>query len=97
MGGYSTAMAMMKDAAGTGGRVISAGLMQGWSTFLGAGANVSVGNVKAMDDEFFYQSKFADGTASICREYLHSVDAVSTSTVSLLRLKRVQKLPLRSE
>ena len=77
MGGYSTAMAMMKDAAGTGGRVISAGLIQGWSTFLGAGANVSVGNLKAMDDEFFYQSKFADGTASICREYLHSTGAAS--------------------
>lgn len=76
MGGFSTAMAMASDLA-TGGRIISAGLMQGWSSFMGAGANVSVGNLKAMDDEFFYQSKFADGTASICREYLHSTGAAS--------------------
>ena len=76
MGGCATAMAMASDLA-TGGRIISAGLMQGWSSFMGAGANVSVGNLKAMDDEFFYQSKFADGTASICREYLHSTGAAS--------------------
>lgn len=76
MGGCATAMALSSDLA-TGGRIISAGLMQGWSSFMGAGANVSVGNLKAMDDEFFYQSKFADGTASICREYLHSKDAAS--------------------
>lgn len=74
MGGCATAMALSSDLA-TGGRIISAGLMQGWSSFMGAGANVSVGNLKAMDDEFFYQSKFADGTASICREYLQSVGA----------------------
>lgn len=76
MGGCATAMAMASDLA-TGGRIISAGLMQGWSSFMGAGANVSVGNLKAMDDEFFYQSKFADGTASICREYLHSTSAAT--------------------
>lgn len=76
MGGCATAMALSSDLA-TGGRIISAGLMQGWSSFMGAGANVSVGNLKAMDDEFFYQSKFADGTASICREYLHSTGAAS--------------------
>lgn len=70
-----------------GNHLISAGLMQGWSTFMGASRDVSVGMLKAMDDEFFFKgtsdeearaqgqpfgSGFPDGTASICREYLHS-------------------------
>ena len=57
--------------------IISAGLMQGWDSFFGAGSNVSVGILKAQDDEFFFGSKFADGTPSICREYLHSVGAAT--------------------
>ena len=72
MGGYTTAMTLMQDAS-VG--IISAGLMQGWDSFMGAGADVSVGILKAMDDEFFFGSKFADGTESICREYLQSVGA----------------------
>lgn len=72
MGGFTTAMTLMQDAS-VG--IISAGLMQGWDSFLGAGADVSVGILKAMDDEFFFGSKFADGTESICREYLQSVGA----------------------
>lgn len=56
--------------------LISAGLMQGWSSFMGAGEGVSVGMLKAMDDEFFFTSKLPDGTASICRDYLHSRDAL---------------------
>ena len=72
MGGYTTAMTLMQDA-GVG--IISAGLMQGWDTFIMAGADVSVGILKAMDDEFFFGSEFADGTESICREYLQSVGA----------------------
>lgn len=72
MGGFTTAMTLMQDAS-VG--IISAGLMQGWDSFMGAGADVSVGILKAMDDEFFFGSKFADGTESICREYLQSVGA----------------------
>ncbi len=74
MGGYTTAMTLVQDAK-VG--IISAGLIQGWSTFIAAGPNVSVGILKAMDDEFFFTSKFADGTASISREYLHSTGAAS--------------------
>lgn len=74
MGGFTTAMALREDM-GVG--IISAGLMQGWSSFMGADADVSVGMLKAMDDEFFFQSKFADGTSSICREYLQSVGAAN--------------------
>ena len=74
MGGYTTAMTLVQDAM-VG--IISAGLIQGWSTFFAAGPNVSVGILKAMDDEFFFTSKFADGTASISREYLHSTGAAS--------------------
>lgn len=72
MGGMTTAATLMQDAS-VG--IISAGLMQGWDSFKGAGADVSVGILKAMDDEFFFGSKFADGTESICREYLQSVGA----------------------
>ena len=72
MGGFTTAMTLMQDAS-VG--IISAGLMQGWDSFMGAGADVSVGILKAMDDEFFFGSEFADGTESICREYLQSVGA----------------------
>ncbi len=72
MGGFTTSMTLMQDAA-TG--IISAGLMQGWDTFMGAGADVSVGILKARDDEFFFGSTYADGTESICREYLHSTGA----------------------
>lgn len=60
-----------------GNHLISAGLMQGWSSFMGASADVSVGMLKAMDDEFFFTSKLPDGTPSICREFLHSVGAAS--------------------
>ena len=75
MGGYTTAMTLATDAGKTGYGLISAGLMQGWSTFIAAGADVSVGMLKAMDDEFFFQSTLPDGTPSICREYLHSTGA----------------------
>lgn len=79
MGGYTTAMTLMNDfnnptnySKGTNLGLVSAGLMQGWSTFIMAGPNVSVGMLKAMDDEFFFQSELADGTESISRQYLHS-------------------------
>lgn len=84
MGGYTTAMTLAQDspyysALGlkTGGYgLVSAGLMQGWSSFIMADAGVSVGMLKAMDDEFFFTSKHLDGTDSICREYLQSRGAL---------------------
>lgn len=63
--------------------IVSAGLMQGWNPVVPNmtpflyNTDVSVGILKAMDDEFFFQSKFADGTSSICREYLQSVGAAT--------------------
>lgn len=84
MGGYTTAMTLMNDVLpadqsnpNKGFNLVSAGLIQGWSTFIMAGADVSVGILKAKDDEFFFQSKLADGTASISRQYLHSVAAAT--------------------
>lgn len=84
MGGYTTAATLASDiynpanhSKGTGLGIISAGLMQGWSSFMGAGEDVDVGMLKAKDDEFFYTSKLADGTPSICRQFLQSQGAAS--------------------
>ena len=79
MGGMSTAAVLAQDA-GVG--IISAGLMQGWDTFIAAGPDVSVGILKAKDDEFFFGSTYADGTESICREYLHSTGAADFVNVT---------------
>lgn len=75
MGGFTTAMTLMQDAMGL--KIISAGLMQGWSSFMGAGANVDVGMLKAKDDEFFFTSKDVDGNPTICRQFLQSQGAAS--------------------
>lgn len=89
MGGYTTAMTLMNDmynpanqtAKGTGLGIISAGLMQGWSTYIASGdmlgMDVDVGMLKAQDDEFFFQSKDVNGEATICRQYLQSQGAAS--------------------
>lgn len=89
MGGYTTAMALLTDMSkqslklngttvtASGYGIIKAGLMQGWSTFMGAGANVSVGLLKATDDEFFFKSKDSNGNATISREFLHSTAAAN--------------------
>lgn len=61
--------------------IVSAGLLQGWDNFAGAGEGVSVGIVKADDDEFFFGSTswanggntLSDGTPSLSRQYLQSV------------------------
>ena len=67
MGGYTTAMTLMSDSTMTGGLgIISAGLMQSWSTFILADSDVSVGFLKSQDDEFF----FTEGGLS--REWLSS-------------------------
>jgi hypothetical protein len=66
---------------GYGLGIISAGLIQGWDSFSGAGSDVSVGILKADDDEFFFGATsfsspgntLADGTPSISRQYLNSV------------------------
>ena len=70
MGGYTTAatLAADKDIG-----IVSAGLMQAWSSFMGAGADVSVGFLKAKDDEFFFTTKENGGTIS--RDYLNTATA----------------------
>lgn len=66
MGGMTTALTLSQDRQ-LG--LVSAGLIQAWSTFMGAGADVDVGMLKAQDDEFFFTTNEGeDGTIS--REYL---------------------------
>ena len=66
MGGMTTARTLFEDMQ-LG--LVSAGLIQAWSTFMGAGADVDVGMLKAQDDEFFFTTNEGeDGTIS--REYL---------------------------
>lgn len=70
MGGYTTAMTLRQDAS-VG--IVSAGLIQSWSTFMGAGSDVSVGFLKSVDDEFFYTTDENGGTIS--REWLSTKTA----------------------
>lgn len=72
MGGYTTAATLAQDKK-VG--IISAGLMQAWSSFMGAGNDVSVGFLKAKDDEFFFTTKENGGTIS--RDYLSTTTAKS--------------------
>ena len=66
MGGMTTALTLSQDRQ-LG--LVSAGLIQAWSSFMGAGADVDVGMLKAQDDEFFFTTNEGeDGTIS--REYL---------------------------
>lgn len=66
---------------GYGLGIVSAGLLQGWDNFAGAGEGVSVGIVKANDDEFFFGTgswanrgnSLPDGSPVRSRDYLHSV------------------------
>lgn len=98
MGGYSTAMSLYQDSVGytvstgttTEGRpynalgygIISAGLIQGWSTFIYANSDVDVGILKATDDEFFFNSYDCNGNATISRQYLQSQAAAEFVGVS---------------
>ena len=89
MGGYTTAMALMNDFITpvetkidgkkvktlTGPSIIKAGLIQGWSTFIAASPNTSVGLLKADDDEFFFNSTDSNGQPTISRQFLQSKDA----------------------
>lgn len=70
MGGYTTAATL---AADKNVGIVSAGLMQAWSSFMGAGSDVSVGFLKAKDDEFFFATKENGGT--IARDYLSTATA----------------------
>ena len=70
MGGFTTAMTLMQDAS-VG--IVSAGLIQSWDTFMGAGSDVSVGFLKSVDDEFFYTTNENGGTIS--REWLSTETA----------------------
>ena len=88
MGGYTTAMTLYEDSvyagysnlaenqkAGKSLGLISAGLMQGWDTYIYSDPTVDVGILKAKDDEFFFGSVDANGEETICREYLQSQGA----------------------
>lgn len=78
MGGMTTASVLGADNSSTGGLgIIKAGLIQGYNPSNNVGPNVSVGLLKAKDDEFFFKSTLADGTPTICREYLQSVGAAN--------------------
>ena len=90
MGGYTTAMTLYEDSvyagyaklaenqkAGKSLGLVSAGLMQGWDTYIYSDPTVDVGILKAKDDEFFFGSKDANGEKTICREYLQSQGAAS--------------------
>ncbi len=71
MGGMTTALTLSQDRQ-LG--LVSAGLIQAWDTFMGAGADVDVGMLKAQDDEFFFATNEGeDGTIS--REYLSTQEA----------------------
>ena len=75
MGGMTTALTLMQDMQ-LG--LVSAGLIQAWDTFMGAGADVDVGMLKAQDDEFFFTTNEGeDGTIS--REYLSTQEAKTFS------------------
>ncbi len=74
MGGYTTAMTLMSDSTLTGGLgIVSAGLIQSWSTFITAGPGVDVGFLKSKDDEFFYTTNENGGTLS--RDWLSTEQA----------------------
>jgi len=84
MGGFDTASTLREDIlkpedapAGRGLGIVSAGLIQAWSSYMGAGPDVSVGILKARDDEFFFQSTLPDGTLTIARQYMQSVGAAN--------------------
>lgn len=104
MGGYTTAMALMTDytsavdvtfADGKKGKsmlglnIVKAGLIQGWSTFIAASPNTSVGILKAKDDEFFFNSKDENGNPTISREYLHSQDAAKFVGVPVVKGQKI--------
>lgn len=72
MGGMTTAATLLQDYT-SGYNLIAAGLMQAWSSFMGAGANVDVGFLKAHDDEFFFTTNENGGTIS--REWLETEQA----------------------
>lgn len=104
MGGYTTAMALMTDYTKTvdvtladgkkatsmlGLNIVKAGLIQGWSTFITASPNTSVGILKAKDDEFFFNSKDENGNPTISREYLHSQDAAKFVKVPVVKGQKI--------
>jgi len=62
-------------------QIVSAGLLQAWDNFAGADSDVSVGILKANDDEFFFSTSswanpgntLGDGSTALARDYLNSV------------------------
>lgn len=72
-GGLDGLLAAQKNGTNLG--LVSAGLMQGWSTYIFSDPDVDVGMLKARDDEFFFTSTDVNGNPTICRQYLQSVGA----------------------
>ena len=70
MGGMTTSAVLAQDVQ-LG--LVSAGLIQSYDDFYGAGADVSVGFLKSQDDEFFYTTNENGGTLS--REWLTTTEA----------------------
>ena len=77
MGGQCDAYDPTKWAKGEGYGIISAALIQGWSTIAMPISTIDVGILKAKDDEFFFTSQDVNGEPTICREYLQSQAAAS--------------------
>ncbi len=86
MGGYTAASVL---AADINTKIVSAGLLQGWSSFMGAAADVPVGNLKARDDEFFYTSTDINDNRTISRQYLHSKAAAAFVGVDTAALSEI--------
>ncbi len=101
MGGYTTAAALVTDMSSQtltldrkkviadGYHIIKAGLMQGWSSFMGAASDVSVGLLKATDDEFFFTGTDLNGNKTISREFLHSTNAANFVKMSTEGLSEI--------
>lgn len=70
MGGMTTSAVLAQDVQ-LG--LVSAGLIQSYDDFYGAGEDVSVGFLKSQDDEFFYTTNENGGTLS--REWLTTTEA----------------------
>lgn len=70
MGGMTTSAVLAQDVQ-LG--LVSAGLIQSYDGFYGAGEDVSVGFLKSQDDEFFYTTNENGGTLS--REWLTTTEA----------------------
>lgn len=104
MGGATTASVLSKDnytvPVGTAKKdgktmttyglgIVKAGLIQAWSTFMGASPTTSVGMLKANDDEFFYSSTDSDGNKTLPRQFLNSVTAANFVGIPVVKGQKI--------